>query len=250
MNTSQWLSDAELLRYSRQILLDGWDMDAQVRLKNSRVMIIGMGGLGCPVAQILARAGVGHLHLIDHDTVDDSNLQRQTLFTQDDIAKPKATTAQIALMHQNPLIKISSSVLKVTAQTLEEQLAEGYDLVIDGTDNFAVRDVINTACIRHGVVLLSNSAIAEVGQIALFTKQTGCYHCLFGDEMGDEMTCATSGVLASTVAVVGSITAQIALDFLGRGNNPIKGELLIWQGDRLNLKKLHYHKNPQCPICS
>lgn len=243
------LSDEELLRYSRQILLDGWDMDAQLRLKNARVLLIGMGGLGCPVAQTLARAGVGYLHLIDHDTIDDSNLQRQTLFAQDDIGKPKATTAKTALERQNHLIHINASVLKITTDSLDELLTDGYDLLIDGTDNFAVRDIINRACRQKGVPLLSNSAIGEVGQIALYTHETGCYHCVFGEEVGDEMTCATSGVLGSTVAVIGAMTAQVALDFLGRGNNPIAGELLIWQGNAMSLKKVKFHSNPSCPIC-
>ncbi|MDO4896631.1 MAG: HesA/MoeB/ThiF family protein [Moraxella sp.] len=245
---SQELGDDELLRYSRQILLDGWDMDAQIRLKCANVLLIGAGGLGCPVAQILTRAGVGQLHLIDHDVIDDSNLQRQVLFTKDDIGKPKATVAKTALERQNHLITITASTQKITPDNVKH-LIDGYDLVIDGTDNFAVRDVINQACMSNHLPLLSNSAIGETGQIALFDG-VGCYHCVFGGVGDDERNCANSGVLASTVAVIGSMTAQIALDYLGRGNNPIKGELLIWQGKTMRLQKLHYLKNPDCPVCA
>lgn len=244
------LTDDELMRYSRQILLDGWDIDAQIRLKNAKILIVGMGGLGCPVSQILARAGVGHMCLIDHDVIDDSNLQRQTLFTKDDIGKPKSEVAKIALQQQNHLINITNKVIKITDENIDEIFNERFDLVIDCTDNFAIRDLLNKTCIRHDIPLLSNSAIAEMGQIAIFEKHAGCYQCVFGSDKGDDRTCANSGVLASTVSVIGSMTAQIALDFLGRGQNPIKSQLLLWQGRTMSLRKLNFHKNPQCPICS
>ena len=245
------LFEEELLRYSRQILLDDWDVDAQIRLKNSRALMIGMGGLGCPVAQTLARAGVGCLHLIDDDTIDDSNLQRQTLFNKDDIGKHKAHVAADRLNEQNHLINIHAHVIKLTDETIEDVFClADFDLVIDCTDNFAARRLINQTCIAKNIPLLSNSAIAETGQIALFTAESGCYHCLFGDRYDDEQNCATSGVLASTVAVVGSLTAQIALDYLGRTNNPIHAQLLLWQGRTMSLRKLNFQKNPNCPICT
>ena len=155
------LSDAELLRYSRQILLDGWDLDAQIRLKNAHVLIVGAGGLGCHVAQILVRAGVGKLDLIDHDVIDDSNLQRQVLFTKDDIGKSKAQTAKVALEHQNHWVDIRAHTTKVSDDTIDDYLVgQGVDLMIDCTDNFLVRDVLNRASVRHRCPLLSTSAIA------------------------------------------------------------------------------------------
>lgn len=244
------LSDAELMRYSRQILLDGWDIDAQLKLKNSKVLIVGAGGLGCPVSQILVRAGVGYVHLLDFDVIDDSNLQRQTLFDADDVGKPKAQVACQKLKVQNEWVAVDFTHERLSASNIDGFLAHiTPDLVIDCTDNFAVRDLLNQGCRKHQLPLLSNSAIGEVGQIALFTADTGCYHCLFGDEAGDERTCATSGVLASTVATIGAMTAQVALDFLGREHNPIAGELLLWQGRTLSLRKVKFNKDEHCPVC-
>lgn len=245
------LTDKELLRYSRQILLDDWDLEAQIRLKNSTALIVGLGGLGCPVSQILARAGVGRLHLVDFDVIDESNLQRQTLFFEADVGKSKVKTAHKRLREHNELIAIDHTETKLTADNLPKLLAQvSPDIVIDCTDNFSVRDLLNKSCRALGVPLLSNSAIGEVGQIALFTKETGCYQCLFGEDEGDEQTCATSGVLASTVSVIGSMAAQVALDFLGRGRNPIAGKLVLWQGRTMSLRNVQFAQDNLCAVCS
>lgn len=244
------LTDAELLRYSRQILLDGWDLDAQSRLSGSTVLVVGVGGLGCPVSQILARAGVGRLHLVDFDVIDESNLQRQTLFSKADVGQSKVKTAYKKLREHNELVAIEYTELRLDDGNLPQLLGRvSPTLVIDCTDNFAIRDLLNQSCRAFGVPLLSNSAIGEVGQIALFTKETGCYQCLFGDEQGDEQTCATSGVLGSTVSVIGSMSTQVALDFLGRNHNPIAGELLLWQGRTMTLRKVKFAKDEQCAVC-
>ncbi|MGP1604974.1 MAG: HesA/MoeB/ThiF family protein [Moraxella sp.] len=244
------LSEDELLRYSRQILLDEWDIDAQINLKNSRVLIIGAGGLGCPVSQILTRAGVGYLCLIDFDVIEESNLQRQSLFTQEDIGQYKAKKAYEKLKQQNHLINIEYHNIKISDDNINSIFNKiNPDLVIDCTDNFKIRDLLNKACRQLSLPLLSNSAIGEIGQIALFTKDTGCYNCLFGHDKSDENNCAVSGVLASTVHIIGAMTAQIALDFLGRNNNPIANQLLLWQGFNLSLKKIAFRKNSNCLIC-
>lgn len=244
------LTDDELLRYSRQILLDNWDIDAQLNLKKSRVLIVGAGGLGCPVLQILARAGVGFLHLADFDTIDDSNLQRQSLFFKDDIGKLKSQIASHRLKEHNEYVNIEHSEIKLTQDNSKDFLMSVHpDLVIDCTDNFKIRDILNQHCRALNLPLLSNSAIGEVGQIALFTSDTGCYHCLFGGQKGDEQNCVTSGVLASTVHIIGSMTAQIALDFLGRQHNPIKDTLLLWQGTTMSLQKIKFAKKSDCPVC-
>lgn len=244
------LTDAELLRYSRQILLDGWDLDAQSRLSGSTVLVVGVGGLGCPVSQILARAGVGRLHLVDFDVIDESNLQRQTLFSKADVGQSKVKTAYEKLREHNELVAIEYTELRLDDGNLPQLLGRvSPTLVIDCTDNFAIRDLLNQSCRAFGVPLLSNSAIGEVGQIALFTKETGCYYCLFGDEQGDDQTCATSGVLGSTVSVIGSMSTQVALDFLGRNHNPIAGELLLWQGRTMTLRKVKFAKDEQCLVC-
>lgn len=197
MTTSE-LSDNELMRYARQILLNDWDMDAQLRLKSSRVLIVGVGGLGCPVLQILARAGVGSMHLIDFDVVSCSNLQRQTLFRESDVGQPKVVVASRALAMHNEFIDITHQDVELNADNITAIIGRsGADLVIDCTDNFTSRYLINQTCRTLGLPLLSNSAIGEVGQIALFDKQTGCYECLFGQDKDDNSSitqnCATSG---------------------------------------------------------
>lgn len=254
MTTSE-LSDNELMRYARQILLNDWDVDAQLRLKSSRVLIVGVGGLGCPVSQILARAGVGSMHLIDFDVVSRSNLQRQTLFRESDIGQPKVVVASRALAMHNEFINISHQDVELGADNITAIIGgSGADLVIDCTDNFTSRYLINQTCRTLGLPLLSNSAIGEVGQIALFDKQTGCYECLFGQDKDDNSSitqnCATSGVLSSTVSIIGSMSAQIALDYLGRGYNPIAHELLLWQGRTMTLQKMRFVTNKYCPLCN
>lgn len=242
------LNDDELLRYSRQILLDGWDIEAQTQLKSCHAVIVGAGGLGCPMAQTLVRAGLGKLTLIDFDCIEMSNLQRQFLFEDADIGKNKAVVAAEKLRRQNPLAHIEARAKKVESHNCTELLS-GADLVIDCTDNFAVRDLLNQTTRALKLPLLSTSAIGEVGQIALFTQETGCYRCLFGDDASDEQNCATSGVLASTVAIVGSLGAQVALSFLGENHNPIAHRLLLWQGKNLSLRSLNFAKDDACAIC-
>jgi len=253
------LSDDELLRYARQVLLDGWDMDAQLRLKSARVVIIGAGGLGCPASETLVRAGVGHVHLIDDDRIEASNLQRQTLFLPKDIGQPKALTAAHTLEHINPLIKTRGTVARLDEDNAYELLdiaAGKPDLLLDCTDNFATRDIINRISVRHQIPLLSASAIAMQGQLALFEPQldTGCYHCVFGsvvpDEVDDERTCANSGVLASTTAVMGNLQANAALQYLGLTKNPLTNKLLIWDGSQMQQRLMGYRKDLQCPVCS
>ncbi|GAA0804001.1 HesA/MoeB/ThiF family protein [Psychrobacter piscatorii] len=253
------LSDDELLRYARQILLDGWDMDAQLRLKSAHVVMIGAGGLGCPASETLVRAGVGSVHLIDDDAIEASNLQRQTLFLPEDMGKPKALTAAAMLARINPLIVACGTVARLNEDNAYELLdmASGKpDLLLDCTDNFATRDVINRISVRYEIPLLSASAIAMQGQLALFEPHldTGCYHCVFGsvelDEAADERTCANSGVLASTTAVMGNLQANTALQYLGLTKNPLTNKLLIWDGSQMQQRLMGYRKDPECHICS
>lgn len=263
---SHTLSDDELLRYSRQILLNNWDIDAQLRLKNSRVLIIGAGGLGCPVAETLARAGVGHLKLIDDDVIEVSNLQRQTLFGDADIGNSKAATACRVLHNINPLIHVSHVECRLSDDLLlpnaDKQLlsvaGQMPDLLLDCTDNFATRDLINRISVTEGIALLSASAIAMTGQLALFepAQGTGCYHCLFpnvadrADSRGDEGNCTNSGVLASTTTVMGNLQANAALQYLGLQHNPLSGKLLLWDGRYMTQKLLNYTADRQCHVCA
>ena len=256
---TEMLGDAELLRYARQILLDGWDIDAQLRLKASRVVMIGAGGLGCPASETLVRSGLGQVHLIDDDIIEASNLQRQTLFLPEDIGKPKALTAAHMLERINPLITASGTVARLSEDNAYELLdmATGKpDLLLDCTDNFATRDVINRISVRYKIPLLSASAIAMQGQLALFEPQlnTGCYHCVFGsvvlDAAADERTCANSGVLASTTAIMGNLQANAALQYLGLTKNPLTNKLLIWDGSQMQQRLMGYRQDAACPVCS
>ena len=258
LETAQ-LSDDELLRYARQILLDGWDVDAQIRLKSSRVVMIGAGGLGCPASETLVRAGLGHIHLIDDDEIEASNLQRQTLFLPEDIGKPKAITAAQMLEKTNPLITARGTVARLNEDNAYELLdieTGKPDLLLDCTDNFATRDVINRISVRYQVPLLSASAIAMQGQLALYEPHlnTGCYHCVFGsvvsDTESDERTCANSGVLASTTAIMGNLQANAALQYLGLTKNPLTNKLLIWDGSQMQQRLMGYRQDAECPICS
>ncbi|WP_230659847.1 HesA/MoeB/ThiF family protein [Psychrobacter sp. I-STPA10] len=261
-NDKMRLTDAELLRYSRQILLEGWDIDAQIRLKNSQVVILGAGGLGCPVSETLARAGVGHIHIIDDDVIELSNLQRQTLFTAYDVGQPKAKVAQQRLAQINELISVSYDIARINRDNAKIllHLSETCcpDLILDCSDNFATRDLLNRLSVSHHVPLLSASAIAMTGQLALYEpqKQTGCYHCVFGSttdttdaEVGTQ-NCTNSGVLASTTAVMASLQANAALQYLGLTRNPLTSQLLLWDGKRMSQRLIRYQQDKACPICS
>ena len=271
------LTDKELMRYSRQVLLDGWDIDAQLRLKNSRIVIIGAGGLGCPAAETLARAGVGSIHLIDDDVIEISNLQRQTLFVPQDLGQPKAQVAANRLLMINELIEVSYEVARVerhnaaallklpdklgTAQDADT-LAATPDLLLDCTDNFAIRELLNRISVASAIPLLSASAIGMTGQLALYqpAQSLGCYHCVFGDSIAStmraseneaslEQNCANSGVLASTTAIMGTLQANAALQYLGLQTNPLKQQLLLWDGLRMRQRNIRYRQDPACPIC-
>lgn len=257
--THQELTDDELLRYARQVLLDGWDIDAQLRLKSSRVVMIGAGGLGCPASEILVRAGLGQVHLIDDDVIEASNLQRQTLFLPEDIGQPKATTAANKLKQINPLSTAQATVARLSEDNAYELLnmaAGKPDLLLDCTDNFATRDIINRISVRFQIPLLTASAIAMQGQLALFEPhlQTGCYHCVFGsvvfDEAADERTCANSGVLASTTGIMGNLQANAALQYLGLTKNPLTAKLLLWDGSQMQQRLMGYRQDKNCPICA
>lgn len=255
---NQALIDDELLLYARQVLLEGWDIEAQLRLKSASIVIIGAGGLGCPASETLVRAGVGQVHLIDDDVIEISNLQRQSLFLIEDIGQPKAITAANMLSKINPLISARGTVTRLTKDNAYELLdlaSAKPDLLLDCTDNFATRDMINRISVHYQIPLLSASAIAMEGQLALFEPQLnmGCYHCIFGDtssnSTNDERTCANSGVLASTTAVMGNLQANAALQYLGLNKNPLSSKLLLWDGSRMQQRLMGYRRDKHCAVC-
>ncbi len=243
------LTDDQLLRFSRQILLPDWDVDAQVKLANARVLMIGMGGLGCPAAMALARAGLGYLRIVDFDTVDASNLQRQTLFNAADVGLPKVNAAAHSLTQISPWLVVDAVNARVTSENLPI-LFDQIDLVLDGSDNFATRDAVNSACVAAKIPLLSAAAIGLEGQMTLILPEQACYRCLFQDAPDeDTRRCADSGVLATTTAVMGAMQAHAALLYLGMGQSPLAERLLLWDGQSLSQRQIRYSRDPHCPVC-
>lgn len=244
------LSESEMHLYSRQILLDGWDIDAQEKLKLSNVLIVGCGGIGCASAELLARAGVGKITLIDADTIEISNLQRQMAFTEADLGFYKAEVLAKRLASINPYIQVNSVVSKLDASNAES-LISPQDLVLDGCDNFATRYLVNAISKQLNVPLISASAIGFQGQLFMVESDSACYECLFPKEQqaNESLRCADSGVLATTPNVMASLQAHHALLFLGLNATPLKQKLLLWDGLSMKQRVLGFLHDENCPIC-
>ncbi|MGM0594051.1 MAG: HesA/MoeB/ThiF family protein [Pseudomonadota bacterium] len=245
------MNDEQLLRYSRQIMLPQLDVAGQQRLLDSHALIIGMGGLGSPVAMYLAAAGVGQLTLVDFDTVELSNLQRQILHGTEDIGRPKVASARDALLRLNPDVVVEEVNLKLEGAALDEAVALA-DVVIDASDNFASRFAINDACVRARRPLVSGAAIRMEGQVSVFHNElddSPCYRCLYRDEEGLAQTCSESGVLAPVVGVIGALQATEALKVLAGIGETLRGRLLLWDAMRMEWRSLGLRKDPACPCC-
>lgn len=246
------MNDEQLMRYSRQLMLPQLDVEGQQRLLDSRVLVVGAGGLGSPVALYLAAAGVGKLVLADDDVVELSNLQRQIAHGQADLGRPKVESARDSVLALNPEINVIALRARLDRDTLARQLAE-VDLVVDASDSFATRFAVNQACVDAGVVLVSGAAIRSEGQVAVFDSGAGgpCYRCVYNGEEGDEsLSCSQSGVLAPIVGVIGSLQALEAVKVLAHYGEPIAGQMLLIDGWNLQVRKLSITRNPQCPHCS
>lgn len=245
------LDDAELLRYSRQIMLPYFDIAAQEKLKAARILVVGMGGIGCPVAMYLAAAGVGELLLADFDSVDASNLQRQILFTPADIGRKKVAAAAEKLRLQNPHIRVCELDITLDADNLPGLLA-GVDLVIDGCDNFLTRDLVNVACVAASTPLVSAAAIGLSAQLAVFDSRqphSPCYRCLYPQADAEAATCTESGVLAPVVGVTGTLAATEALKIITGTGLPLVGRLWLWEADTGIMRTLSVSRDPACPVC-
>ncbi|WBM71995.1 molybdopterin-synthase adenylyltransferase MoeB [Buttiauxella sp. WJP83] len=244
------LSDQEMLRYNRQIILRGFDFDGQEALKAARVLIVGLGGLGCAAAPYLAAAGVGHLTLLDFDTVALSNLQRQTLHHDAAIGQPKVDSAKAALAAINPHIQIETiNALLDEPQLLE--LISRHDLVMDCTDNVAIRNQLNQCCFTLKKPLVSGAAIRMEGQISVFTYQDDepCYRCLsrlFGE---NALTCVEAGVMAPLVGVIGSLQAMEAIKLLAHYGTPAAGKIVMYDAMTCQFREMKLPRNPQCEVC-
>ncbi len=244
------LSDAEMHLYSRQILLDGWDIEAQEKLKLANVLIVGCGGIGCLSAELLARAGVGKITLIDADVIETSNLQRQIAYSPADLGFYKAEVLAKRLAEINPFIEIVSLTTLLDEQNAGDLIAQ-QDLVLDGCDNFSTRYLVNQICQKFNVPLLSASAIGFQGQMFMVEGDSACYACLFPKEehANESLRCADSGVLASTPNVMASLQAHHALLYLGLGITALKQKLLLWDGLSMKQRILAFEKDTDCPVC-
>jgi len=246
------VDDAQLLRYSRHILLTELGPDAQAKFATARALVIGVGGLGAPAAQFLAAAGVGTLTLCDADHVDLTNLQRQILYATSDIGRPKVAAAATRLAAVNPEIAIEAVEQRVGGDDLRALVAQA-SVVLDCSDNFATRHAVNRACVAASVPLVSGAAIRFDGQIAVFDPRdpaSPCYHCLFGegDEI-DEVRCATMGVFAPLVGIVGAAQAAEALKLLAGVGRSLAGRLLLLDALAMQWREVTVPRDPGCPVC-
>ena len=245
------LSADELSRYSRHILLPEIGISGQEALKNASILIIGAGGLGCPLALYLAAAGVGHLGLVDDDVVDESNLQRQVLFTVDDIGHPKVDCAKRRLERLNPNINITKYRERLTSDNALKIL-DKYDIIIDGTDNFPTRYLVNDACILLNKPNIYGSIFRFDGQASVFNYQAGpCYRCLYPTPPppGLVPSCAEGGVLGVLPCIIASIQATEAIKMITNIGTPLSGRLLLYDALALDFEFLAIEKDANCPIC-
>ncbi len=247
------MDDSQLLRYSRHILLDEIGIEGQERIMRGRALVIGVGGLGSPAAVYLASAGIGHLTLVDHDTVDLTNLQRQIAHTEARVGQAKVESARQHLLAINPKLNITALAERADAQRMDALVADA-DVVLDCSDNFATRQAINAACVRHRVPLVSGAAIRFDGQLAVYNPrdpQSPCYACVFPPDAAlEETRCATMGVFAPLVGIIGSMQAAEALKLLSGAGQPATGRLLMLDGRDMSWNDIQLPRNPDCLVCA
>jgi molybdopterin/thiamine biosynthesis adenylyltransferase len=247
------MNDDQLLRYSRHILLDEIGIEGQQRLLDAHVLVIGAGGLGSPVAMFLGTAGVGRLTLVDHDTVDLTNLQRQIAHTLARVGEPKVNSAAATVHAINPEVTVHALQERADATRLDTLVAS-CDLVVDCCDNFATRHAVNAACVRHAKPLVSGAAIGFDGQISVYDTRTAdapCYACVFPPEATfEEVRCSTMGVFAPLVGIVGSMQAAEALKLLAGVGNSLSGRLQMLDARQMEWTEIRMPRHMGCPVCA
>ena len=246
------MHDEQLLRYSRHILLNELGVEGQERLLRSRALVIGAGGLGSPVALYLGSAGVGHITLVDDDVVDLTNLQRQIAHSVARVGQPKVESAAQAIAALNPDVRVTCIQARADAARLHRLVADA-DVVLDCCDNFATRQAVNAACMAHGKPLVSGAAVRFDGQLAVFDPRDSaspCYACVFPPESPPEETrCATLGVFAPVVGIIGSLQAAEALKLICGAGRTATGRLLMLDGRTLQFTEMGLPRDPACPVC-
>ena len=244
-------NDEQMLHYSRQIMLPHFGIEGQQRLHDAHVVIMGVGGLGSPAAMYLAAAGVGTLTLVDFDTVDNSNLQRQIVHTIDSVGESKVSSAKNTLLKINPETTIHCIDQRLTQDTLEALIAEA-SCVIDATDNFASRFLINRACVSRKVALVTAAAIQFEGQISVFDlrkEDSACYACLYAETGEENTNCSDNGILAPVVGILGSMQALEAIKVICGIGDTLQNRLLIFDALSMQWRTMRLKKDPGCAVC-
>lgn len=244
------LSDKEMLRYNRQIILRNFDFEGQEALKQSSVLVIGAGGLGCASSQYLATAGIGHITLVDFDSVELSNLQRQVLHSDSDIGKLKVDSASESLQGLNPHLTVDTFSEKLDDQALLT-LIKKHQVVLDATDNKETRNQLNRLCYQTKTPLVSGAAIRMEGQLSVFTYQDDepCYECLsslFGE---NALTCVEAGVMSPVVGIIGGMQALESIKIISQYGRPYRGKLMIFDALYLSWREMKLSKNTKCLVC-
>jgi molybdopterin/thiamine biosynthesis adenylyltransferase len=247
------MTDEELLRWSRHILLDELGIEGQERIRRARALVIGAGGLGSPVALYLGSAGIGRLTLVDDDAVDLTNLQRQVAHTHDRIGQPKVESARAAVLAIAPALDVVAIARRADAAALAELVADA-DVVLDCSDNFATRQAINAACVAAGVPLVSGAAISFDGQLSTWDTRRAdapCYACVFPpDSAPAEVRCATMGVFAPLVGIVGAMQAAEALKLVAGIGQSLAGRLQMLDALTMEWTTIRVPRDPACPVCA
>ena len=246
------LSDEELMRYSRQILMPSFDIAGQEKLKSARVLVVGAGGLGCPVALYLGAAGVGHLTLVDDDAIEVANLQRQIAFSQDQLGDAKAESLAYRVRRINPLVSVEAIGHRLEGDGLVRQVGEA-SLVVDCTDNFNTRFALNRACVAAKVPLVSGAAIRGEGQLSVYDSrdpESPCYHCLYPEQGNEDLSCSEAGVIGPLVGMIGASQAMEAVKVISGVGKPLVGRLLILDAWRMEWREMKLARDPGCPVCS
>jgi len=238
-------------RYARHIALAGVGAEGQAKLGRARVLVVGLGGLGCPAALYLATSGIGRLVLNDFDRVDETNLPRQILYAPADVGALKVEAAKARLTALNPAVEVVCAPERLEGTALED-LVGSVDVVLDGTDNFATRFAVNRACVARRVPLVSGAAVRVEGQIAVFPNRGDgpCYACLYNDEdefLGD---CQGNGVLAPVTGVIGTLMAEEALKLVLGWESALHHRLLLWDAKRGDWQSVALKRDPECAVCS
>ena len=246
------MNDEQLLRYSRHLLLEEIDVDGQEKLLKSHVLIIGAGGLGSAATPYLAAAGVGRITLLDHDNVELTNLQRQIMHSQNSIGKSKVESGKQFLQNMNSSLVIHAIEDKATPALLDSLLPD-VDIVLDCTDNFSTRHLINAACFKHKKPLVSGSALKFDGQLNVFDSRSDsspCYACLFSpQEQFEEVSCASMGIFSPLVGIIGAMQAAQALQLLIGFGEPLVGRMLLWNALNTQINEIRISRNSECLVC-